>query len=159
MSELLDQFLNPASPSLKICGVTNASDAEQLAHIGVHALGINFWSKSKRYCSPEDASEFLPGLEDAILRVGVFVNAPTSLPLQLLEDKLIDVAQFHGDEDVDYCLQFSETGFPFIKATSLTSSKDLTSVLDYDATSILIDAPAPGAVSYTHLTLPTIYPV
>ena len=144
MSEHLDQFLDPESPSLKICGVTTADDAEQLADIGVHALGVNFWSKSKRYCSPEDAAEFLGNLESAILRVGVFVNAPFALPLQLLQDKIIDVAQFHGDEDVDYCLQFAEADYPFIKAVSLKSPKDITSVLEYDASSVLVDGFAQG---------------
>ena len=66
MPALLNSFLSPATPTLKICGITTASDAERLAELGVDALGINFWDQSKRYCTPQTASEFLPALANRI---------------------------------------------------------------------------------------------
>ena len=52
---MLQRFLNPTSPSLKICGVTRADEAAKLAKLGVHALGVNFWPNSKRYVDPAQA--------------------------------------------------------------------------------------------------------
>ena len=75
MPTLLRQFLDPAVPSLKVCGVTLRTDAEQLVARRVPALGVNFWPQSKRYCAPAEAAGFLSPLKDRILRVGVFVNA------------------------------------------------------------------------------------
>jgi phosphoribosylanthranilate isomerase len=51
----LERFLDPASVSLKICGVTTRDDAERLVAHGVDALGVNFWPQSKRYLAPENA--------------------------------------------------------------------------------------------------------
>ena len=50
---LLESFLDPSTVSLKICGVTTRDDAERLVALGVDALGVNFWPKSKRYLDPE----------------------------------------------------------------------------------------------------------
>jgi hypothetical protein len=53
---LLESFLDPAYTSLKICGVTTREDATRLVAMGVDALGVNFWPKSKRYLAPGDAT-------------------------------------------------------------------------------------------------------
>ena len=153
MPALLNSFLSPATPTLKICGITPASDAERLAELGVDALGINFWDQSKRYCPPQTASEFLPALANRILRVGVFVNADPSLPRQLLADGLVDVVQFHGDEDLPYCQAFAEAQLPFIKAVGVAEESDLPSALRYPACALLLDAHAPGLYGGTGQTI------
>ncbi|MDB4541483.1 hypothetical protein N9192_01160, partial [Akkermansiaceae bacterium] len=79
--------------SVKICGITQASDADILANLGVDALGVNFWPQSRRYCSPGMSENFLPEMKGRILRVGVFVNNSRPLADELLEMDLIDVVQ------------------------------------------------------------------
>lgn len=149
MSNLLDDFLDPGVVSLKICGVTLGSDAEELADLGVPALGVNFWPKSTRYCPPDDAAEFLADLEGAIVRVGVFVDADPDLPRQLLEDGVIDVAQFHGNESADYCQPFAESDYPYIKAVRLKSEADFETLGDYEASMLLVDAAVKGKMGGT----------
>ena len=149
VSDLLDDFLDPGVTSLKICGVTLASDAERLVDLGVPALGVNFWPESKRYCPPDDAAEFLSDLAGAIVRVGVFVDAEPGLPHRLLEEGLIDVAQFHGNENTDYCQPFAESDFPFIKALRLESEDQLGEASLYDASMLLIDAAVKGQMGGT----------
>ena len=85
----LERFLDPSSPSLKICGITSGEDADGLVNRGVEALGVNFWESSKRFCPVARAREFLPGLAGRIVRVGVFVNADPALPRSLLEEGLL----------------------------------------------------------------------
>lgn len=140
----MTRLFAPPTTSLKICGVTIATDAERLASMGVDAIGINFWSQSKRYINPEIAATFLKAAKGKILRVGVFVNAIPSVPRQLIEDGLIDVAQFHGDETPDYCAPFVRASLPFIKAIAVENQTSLENAADYGASAILLDTPAPG---------------
>ncbi|MEO1825518.1 MAG: phosphoribosylanthranilate isomerase [Roseibacillus sp.] len=153
MLQLLDSFLSPNQPSLKVCGVTTPDDANELARVGVSALGINFWPESRRYCTPEHARHFLPSLSDRILRVGVFVNADPDLPRRLQDEGLIDVAQFHGDEDYSYCERYSREGLPFFKAIGVGDQSDVPSALQYNATALLLDAHAPGVYGGTGRTI------
>lgn len=44
-------------------------------------------------------------LDESILPVGVFVNAPVELPAQLLNEGTIALAQLHGQEDENYIRQ------------------------------------------------------
>jgi phosphoribosylanthranilate isomerase len=153
MHTLLQQFLDPAVSSLKVCGVTLRTDAEQLVAHRVPALGVNFWPRSKRYCPPAEATVFLPALKDRILRVGVFVNADPEEVARLFEEDLIDLAQFHGDETEGDCMTFATRGLPFIKALGVKSPEDLESATGYHASAILLDAYAPGIYGGTGQTI------
>jgi phosphoribosylanthranilate isomerase len=140
---LLESFLDPTTVSLKICGVTTRDDADQLAEMGVDALGVNFWQKSKRYLAPEDAT-WLRELAGKILRVGVFVNQPPELPLQLLQEGYLDAIQLHGDETPDEAAAYRDAGVPFIKAIGVKTQADLERAARYGAAGVLLDAHAPG---------------
>lgn len=146
------RFLSPARPSLKICGVTFAEDAERLAELGVDALGANFWPKSKRYLAPELAG-FLRDLDGRILRVGVFVNAGPDLPRRLFDEGLIDVIQLHGDETPADARPFVEAGIPFLKALGVRNEDDLEAARNFRASGILLDAHAPGVYGGTGRTI------
>jgi phosphoribosylanthranilate isomerase len=145
----MNHFFDPSKTSLKVCGVTLEDDARQLVNEGIPALGVNFWPKSKRFLPPSKATEFLPALKGDILRVGVFVNAPAEEVIELLENDVIDVAQFHGDETPEYCAPFAEKGYPFIRAIGVKNAESLSNIHDYHATAILLDAHAPGVYGGT----------
>lgn len=147
-----DDFLSPAATSLKICGVTLAADAERLAEMGVDALGANFWPQSKRYIAPERA-DFLRSLAGRILRVGVFVNAGSELPLRLVAEGLIDVVQLHGDEMPEDARPFIAAGIPVLKALGVRGPDDLARARDFGAAGILLDAHAPGVYGGTGQTI------
>lgn len=143
-----ENFLDPSTVSLKICGVTLREDAERLVTMGVDALGINFWPKSKRYLTPDDA-EWLKDLAGKIVRVGVFVNEPAELPLRLMREGYLDLIQLHGDEAPEDAAIYRDAGVPFIKAIGVKTAADLERVMDYGATAILLDAHAPGVYGGT----------
>lgn len=145
---LLESFLDPATVSLKICGVTLRADAARLVSLGVDALGVNFWPKSKRYLAPEKAS-WLAGLAGKILRVGVFVNEAPDLPLRLIREGLLDAVQLHGDETPADAVAYQEAGVPFIKAIGVRTLDDLSRAEDFRASAILLDAHAPGVYGGT----------
>lgn len=145
---LLDEFLDTTSVSLKICGVTTRTDAENLADLGVAALGVNFWPHSKRYLSPAEA-EWLKHLDQRILRVGVFVNADPGAALALIHDGLIDVVQAHGDESPEDLEPFRRAAVPFIKAIGVKTPASLERAADYGACAVLLDTHAPGVYGGT----------
>lgn len=128
----------------KICGICSEQDAYSLVDIGVGALGINFWSKSKRYCAPDIARPWLKSLKKKIIRVGVFVNEDPAAIQELVDEDIIDLAQLHGDESLEYCHHFVRQAIPFIKAFGVHSAHSLRKVTQYHAEAVLLDAPAPG---------------
>lgn len=140
---LLEHFLDPLSVSLKICGVTTRDDADELIALGVDAMGVNFWPKSKRYLAPE-AAAWLPAMAGKILRVGVFVNEPPELPLRLVREGWLDAVQLHGDETPDDAAAYRDAGVPFIKAIGVKTRADLARATEFGAAAVLLDAHAPG---------------
>ena len=158
----LQSFLSPAEPSLKICGVTIASEAEQLAQLKVPALGINFWPQSKRYCPAETALTFLPALAGKIVRVGVFVNNAREVAPDLLAQNALDIVQLHGDEDDEELAEFLTKGVPVIRSLALKADDELEAVIAHYQTlsqksggplALLLDAHAPGVYGGTGQTI------
>lgn len=137
----MDFFSNNGT-SLKICGVTIRSEAEKLAEMGVHAVGFNFWPRSKRYLDPR-ANRWLQGLAGGILRVGVFVNESSDLPYRLYGDGMIDVVQLHGDESPDVVAGFRKAGIPVIKAVGVRDVSDIDIAGSFGGDAVLLDAHAP----------------
>jgi phosphoribosylanthranilate isomerase len=144
----LDSFLDHQSVSLKVCGVTNAEDAERLVELGVDAIGVNFWPGSPRHVARTEAG-WLTSLKDRILRVGVFVNAPAELQISLVREGLLDLVQLHGDETPADAAALREAGIPFIKALGVKTHADLERVEDFGAAAVLLDAHAPGVYGGT----------
>ncbi|MGB6223342.1 phosphoribosylanthranilate isomerase [Haloferula sp.] len=149
---VLCDFLNPNKPSLKICGVTLAADAERLATMHIDALGVNFWPKSKRFLNPDDA-DFLKPLAGRILRVGVFVNADPDHPRELFQRGLIDAVQLHGDESREEAQAYLDDKIPVIKALGIRNEDDLKAAADFPADALLLDAHAPGLYGGTGQTI------
>ena len=85
---------------VKICGFTNAENAQQAAFAGVDAVGLVFYDKSPRYVNIDVAREIVAALPPFINRVGLFVNANPSLIDEVLCEVALDTLQFHGDETV-----------------------------------------------------------
>jgi phosphoribosylanthranilate isomerase len=83
---------------IKICGVTNVGDAQQVAEAGADAIGLNFCASSPRCITVQRAEEICLSLPPEISRVGVFVNAPLEQMLDWAERLQLDWLQLHGDE-------------------------------------------------------------
>jgi phosphoribosylanthranilate isomerase len=80
---------------VKICGITNENDARIALEAGANALGINFYPKSPRFVSLEQARRVtrIPGDH---LRVGIFVNADADELIRIAAETELDVVQLHG---------------------------------------------------------------
>lgn len=61
---------------IKICGVTTPGDARHAAEAGADAVGLNFYPKSPRYVTPQQAAALVRALPAFTAPVGVFVGMP-----------------------------------------------------------------------------------
>ncbi|HEX8295754.1 MAG TPA: phosphoribosylanthranilate isomerase [Chthoniobacteraceae bacterium] len=134
---------------VKICGVTNAEDAEQAIAAGADALGFNLFPGSRRYLDLQSAASWITALPPFVARVAVLVNAPLEEARQIAAHPAFDLVQFHGDEDADYCAAFAETGHPFIKAVRLKDRSSFEQLHTFSTTRILLDACAGQAYGGT----------
>lgn len=93
-------------PLIKVCGITNATDALAAANAGADYLGLIFVSASPRSVTVAAAKPIVKAVRDAnaaIRLVGVFQNALFSEMQTCIEELGLDMAQLHGDESVTLC--------------------------------------------------------
>jgi len=83
---------------VKICGVTNWTDARRVVHEGADFLGFNFYARSPRYIAPAKARRIVRRLPKGIHAVGVFVNETEQRIVQTARAAGLDYVQLHGDE-------------------------------------------------------------
>jgi phosphoribosylanthranilate isomerase len=87
-----------ARVKVKICGITNWTDARRAVEAGAQFLGFNFYPSSPRYIRPAIARRIIRRLPDRIAVVGVFVNEPEESMLAIARRVGLDYLQLHGDE-------------------------------------------------------------
>ncbi len=68
---------------VKICGMTNWTDARRAVHEGADFLGFNFYARSPRYIAPAKARRIVRRLPKGIHAVGVFVNETEQRMLEI----------------------------------------------------------------------------
>jgi phosphoribosylanthranilate isomerase len=141
---------------IKICGVTNADDAEAAVDAGANALGINFYSASKRFVDSAVARQIADVVPDNVAKVGVFVNHSLREILDAVESLRPSYIQLHGDEPPEF-LSALPSEIKIIRAyrCGLKGLAPLASYLEkcpaFGRTpdAILLDSDAPGAFGGT----------
>jgi phosphoribosylanthranilate isomerase len=107
---------------IKICGITRTCDLDVALGAGVDAVGFVFYPPSPRVLTPETAAVLARRVPPFVTRVGLFVNAEPASVRETLAEVPLDLLQFHGDEDAEYCEQF---GVPYLKAARVRPELDL----------------------------------
>ena len=102
---------------IKICGLFRDADIDYVNEAMADYAGFVF-AESRRQVTPEKAALLRQRLADAIIPVGVFVNAPVAEIAALYQSGVISIAQLHGAEDGEYIVQLKKLcGIPVIKTT------------------------------------------
>ncbi len=122
---------------VKICGVTNVSDAVAAAEAGADMIGLNFYEGSPRHITVANAAEIARALPPFVLRVGVFVNPAEALVTRALGECGLSLLQFHGDETSEFCTRF---GLMSLKAFRLRDADSLKPLARYQTDAFLLDA-------------------
>jgi len=129
---------------VKICGITRAQDAADVAAMGGDAIGLVFYPQSPRAVTAVQAAEIVADLPAFVTVVGLFVNAAPAKIRAVLKKVRIDVLQFHGDEPPEACRAY---GRPYIKAIAMRKDMDVhAQARGYaDAAGLLLDSYSEGS--------------
>lgn len=112
---------------VKICGITSIEAALCCVNSGADALGFVF-AESRRNVSVETAGKIIKALPSGVQKVGVFVDLPHPEVAVIADSLKLDLLQFHGKENPDYC-----RGFPgkAVKSFRVSGPSDLEIIKDY----------------------------
>ncbi|PYQ67599.1 MAG: N-(5'-phosphoribosyl)anthranilate isomerase [Acidobacteria bacterium] len=127
---------------VKICGVTDPSNALAAVEIGADYLGLNFFAPSPRYLTIERAREIADAVRGRVPLVGVFVNASPDEIAETVEKVGLDLVQFSGDEGPEAVAPFLARAIKVFRAGRLPGRDELAA---WSAVwGLLIDAPHRG---------------
>jgi phosphoribosylanthranilate isomerase len=136
--------------SVKVCGITNVSDARRACDLGAWAIGLIFHEASPRAVDVDVAEEIGASLRREVEVVGVFVNEPLDRVAELAERCSLSILQLHGDEGPAYCREAARrTGAKVMKALRVHDKADVRGASKFHTDLHLLDAHVPGVYGGT----------
>jgi len=127
---------------VKICGITNWTDARHAIEAGCDAIGFNFYPWSPRYVTPQAAEAIRRRLPREIAAVGVFVNEAPAAVSELADAIHLDYAQLHGEERPAAARAVARSA-TVIKAFRVGPRFRVSQIARYPAAAFLLDGALP----------------
>ena len=137
---------------VKICGLTNYRDAAAAVELGADLLGFNFYPKSPRFVTPEQAAQIINKLPAFIHVAGVFVNASLDQIKEAISECNLDWVQLHGDESPEFCESLLSINVRTMKAIRVKDQEDIERAESFFTDAVLLDAFDPEKYGGTGLT-------
>jgi phosphoribosylanthranilate isomerase len=142
---------------VKICGITNPTQAKAIADLGADTLGFICVNSSRRYVNNSQIKEMVEILAPKIKKIGVFVNVTQEEIKKLVEDTGLTGVQLHGEETPQFCRDLRQLlpSVEIIKAIRVQNQESLWSTENYvnDVDTLLLDAYDPQRHGGTGKTL------
>lgn len=136
---------------VKICGITNAEDAQDAVALGADALGFIF-ADSPRRITETAARVIIKSLPPFISSVGLFVNESIERVKDVCEFCGIYTVQLHGEESPEYL--YGLAGYKIIKAFRVRDRNVLDILKDYSVDAFLLDSYTQGKMGGTGTSFP-----
>ena len=109
---------------IKICGITNQHDATMAVEAGADAFGLNFYQKSLRGVTLDEAAKIETA--PSVKRVGVFVNHSAQEIQDAVAKGSLDIVQLHGDESIEFATDFSALAIlPVVRVKATGNERDV----------------------------------
>jgi phosphoribosylanthranilate isomerase len=112
---------------IKVCGITNITDAVNIANLNIHALGF-ILSESPRKVELSEVAKISKLLPPFVSRVAVVVDITLNELEEIQNSKLFDYIQFHGSEDI---FLIKKCNLKTIKAIKIENEKSLSDIALY----------------------------
>lgn len=140
---------------IKICGITNLTDAQVAVESGADYLGFILHPKSPRYVAAPIIREILTALEEAgydVPGVGVVVNRSLDEITQFMDETGVRYAQLHGDEPLQLVAALEGRGFKALRPATpddLAQAGAFAQLAGTDGPQLMVDAYSPAAYGGT----------
>lgn len=114
--------------NIKVCGITDLKQLQQLDGLDIDYAGLIFYEQSPRYIRNKLKPEDVKKADFDLKKVGVFVDASLSEVLDAIDDYGLDVVQLHGNESAELCDDLS-TEVEVIKAFRINEESDINEII------------------------------
>ena len=131
---------------VKICGLSTSETMQATLDHGADMVGLNFYPKSPRYVSLEQAARLADQARGKAKIVALFVDADDILLKAITASVRPDYLQAHGSETPERIAEIRKLfGVPVIKVIKVKEASDVASAKAYKeaAELILFEAKAP----------------
>jgi phosphoribosylanthranilate isomerase len=131
---------------VKICGIRTATEMQAVAAAGAAYVGLNFFPKSPRFVTLDEARAVALAAPDGLCKVALVVDADDATLDAIVAAVPLDMLQLHGHETPARVAEVkARHGLPVMKVIGVAGEADLAMLQDYSlvADQILIDAKAP----------------
>lgn len=127
---------------VKICGINDPAALDAAVESGADWIGFNFFPPSPRYVTPAHAAQLAARHQDALPRVGLFVNPTEAMIADVLEAIPLDILQLYGADNALPALR-ARFGRPVWRPVGVAVAGDLPDRLD-GADALLVEAKPPA---------------
>lgn len=83
---------------IKVCGMKNPENIQEVAQLQPDYMGFIFYEKSPRFVGGS-----IPDIHSTIKKTGVFVNASLQFIQKKVKDFNLQAVQLHGQESPEFC--------------------------------------------------------
>jgi phosphoribosylanthranilate isomerase len=121
--------------NIKVCGITQFKQLQQLEALNIDYAGLIFYKDSPRYMGDKLTGKQVKEADFDLKKVGVFVNPGYSELLDAIDEYGLDMVQLHGNETPEMCEELSAE-VEVIKAFRIAGDQSINideMVMPYDA--------------------------
>lgn len=139
---------------IKICGITNETDALAAIQSGADALGFNLYERSARYLDIKDARAWIAKLPTEICKVAVMVDPSWDEACRTAALPFIDLLQLHGRESPEFCNRLANAKIRFAKAIPVDSEQPVVEPSNFHTALVVLDSRVDGIFGGTGRVFP-----
>ena len=135
-----------ADVRVKICGLRTVADVDAVAAAGAAYAGFNFFGRSPRFVTVEEARALALAAPPGLCKVALVVDADDATLDAIVAGVPLDMLQLHGHESPARVAEIrARYGLPVMKVIGVAGEADLAALTEISlvADQLLIDAKPP----------------
>lgn len=117
---------------IKVCGMRDRNNIDQLIQLNPDFIGFIFYPESKRFVGTIE-EDILAVIPQSTKKVGVFVDEPLDSIIKKYQSNKLDALQLHGNESPEYCYQLKNLKIQIIKAFKIDEDFDFNRTISYES--------------------------